>query len=198
MGLQVQEIGCKTGISRANRGTWLRVIRATTGHFHSCAPAKVVMSETVPQPPLLHLTAQIVAAYTSHNRITFEALLRLIRTVYGAVAGTGQAVVVEAKPQPAVPVKRSVFPDHLVCLEDGKKLKMLKRHLMTTYKLTPEQYRQRWDLPADYPMVARDYAARRSALAKKIGLGRNLASKAVATPETRSRQARSTTPAAAR
>ena len=158
------------------------------------------MSETVPQPPLLQLTAQIVAAYTTHNRITSEALLGLIGNVYGAVAGIGQGVVDEPKPQPAVAVKRSVFPDHLVCLEDGKKVKMLKRHLMTTYKLTPEQYRQKWDLPAKYPMVALDYAARRSALAKEIGLGRKLAaksgSKPAATPVSRSRRARSPTPAA--
>jgi predicted transcriptional regulator len=80
--------------------------------------------------------------------------------------------VVDVKQQPAVPVKRSVFAGYLVCLEDGKKLKMLKRHLMTTYRLTPEQYRQKWGLPANYPMVAPDYAARRSVLAKNIGLGR--------------------------
>lgn len=160
------------------------------------------MSEIVPQPPLLHLTAQIVAAHASHNHITSEALLRLIESVYGALAGSGQAVAEEVKPLPAVPVKRSVFPDHIVCLEDGKKLKMLKRHLMTTYKLTPEQYRHKWGLPANYPMVAPDYAARRSALAKKIGLGRNRAAKPVppkpvATPVSRSRRARSTTAAAA-
>jgi len=130
------------------------------------------MSETVPQPSLLKLTAQIVAAHASHNHVTTEALLNLIERVYGALAGSGQPVVEEAKPQPAVPVKRSVFPDHIVCLEDGKKLKMLKRHLMTTYGLTPEQYRQKWALPANYPMVAPDYAARRSTLAKQIGLGR--------------------------
>jgi predicted transcriptional regulator len=140
-------------------------------------PAKATMSESTPQPPLLHLTAQIVAAQVSHNHITQEGLLHLIESVYGALAGSGRAVAEAAKPQPAVPVKRSVFPDHLVCLEDGKKLKMLKRHLMTAYKLTPEQYREKWGLPASYPMVAPEYAARRSALAKQIGLGRKPGSK---------------------
>ena len=103
----------------------------------------------------------------------------MIKTVYGALAGSGQAAVEEPKQQPAVPVKRSVFPDHLVCLEDGKKLKILKRHLMTVYGLTPEQYRDKWGLPPSYPMVAPDYAARRSALAKQIGLGRKRVAKPV-------------------
>ncbi|MGC1779928.1 MAG: MucR family transcriptional regulator, partial [Xanthobacteraceae bacterium] len=130
------------------------------------------MSETAAQPSLLHLTAQIVAAHASHNNVTPEILLQLIGSVYGALAGSRRPAAEEAKPEPAVPVKRSVFPDHLVCLEDGKKLKMLKRHLMTTYKLTPEQYRAKWGLPKSYPMVAPDYAAQRSVLAKQIGLGR--------------------------
>ncbi len=131
------------------------------------------MTETTSQPRVLHLTAQIVAAHTSHNQITSEALLRLIVNVHAALVGIdAPAGVTAAKPQPAVPVKRSVFPGHIVCLEDGKKLKMLKRHLMTSYGLTPEQYRTKWELPASYPMVAPDYAAQRSTLAKQIGLGR--------------------------
>jgi predicted transcriptional regulator len=139
------------------------------------------MSETT-SPPLLQLTAKIVAGYASHNRIDAPGLLRLIETVYSALAGSGSAAAAEGAPQPAVPIKRSVFPGYLVCLEDGKKLKMLKRHLMTTYGLTPEQYRQKWGLPPSYPMVAPEYAARRSRLAKEIGLGRLPAAKAPAAP----------------
>jgi predicted transcriptional regulator len=137
------------------------------------------MSETTSHPPVLQLTAQIVAAHAAHNHVTAEALVRMIESVYATLTAVGTATPAPEKPQPAVPVKRSVFPDHIVCLEDGKKLKMLKRHLMTTYNLTPEQYRDKWGLPASYPMVAPDYAARRSTLAKKIGLGR----KPVAQPE---------------
>jgi predicted transcriptional regulator len=129
------------------------------------------MPETAPSASLLSLTARIVAAHAAHNQVSHEALLRLIESVYGALAGTGQPEATEPPPQPAVPVKRSVFNDHIVCLEDGKKLKMLKRHLMTVYGMSPEQYREKWGLPANYPMVAPDYAARRSTLAKKIGLG---------------------------
>jgi predicted transcriptional regulator len=131
------------------------------------------MTETT-SPSLLSLTAQIVGAHASHNQVTSEALLRLIESVYSTLASVGTSAVVTTseKPQPAVPIKKSVFSDHIVCLEDGKKLKMLKRHLATSYNLTPEQYREKWGLPASYPMVAPDYAQRRSALAKSIGLGR--------------------------
>jgi predicted transcriptional regulator len=129
------------------------------------------MGETT-VPPLLNLTVQIVAAYASHNQVTREALLRLVENVHAALAGIGQPIVEQMKPQPAVPVKRSVFAGYIVCLEDGKKLKMLKRHLMTVYGLTPEQYREKWGLPASYPMVAPDYVAQRSAMAKATGLGR--------------------------
>ena len=130
------------------------------------------MSETASQSSLLRLTTQIVAAHASHNQVTPDSLLRMIESVYATLSSVGTAAPAPEKPQPAVPIKRSVFPDHIVCLEDGKKLKMLKRHLMTTYQMTPEQYREKWGLPANYPMVAPDYAARRSTLAKKIGLGR--------------------------
>ena len=106
----------------------------------------------------------------------------MIGSVYATLATVGTSTPVPEKLQPAVPVKRSVFPDHLVCLEDGKKLKMLKRHLKTTYNLTPDQYRTKWGLPASYPMVAPDYAARRSTLAKKIGLGLKPAAKSVLAP----------------
>lgn len=127
---------------------------------------------------LLALTAEIVAAYVSNNRIDAGELPALIRQVYATLGGIGAAPAAGAaqpaadRPVPAVPVKKSVTPDYIVCLEDGRKLKMLKRHLMSHYKLTPEQYRERWGLPADYPMVAPNYAIRRQVLAKKIGLGK--------------------------
>jgi len=122
---------------------------------------------------LITLTSDIVAAHVSNNSVSVGDLPALITNVYGALASLGQtAPVVEAPPEPAVSVRSSVKPDHIVCLEDGKKLKMLKRHLMTHYNLTPEQYRARWNLPADYPMVAPNYAEKRRELAKKIGLGR--------------------------
>lgn len=126
------------------------------------------MSET-----LITLTSDIVAAHVSNNSVSVGDLAALISNVYGALAGLGQSVpVAEVPPEPAVSIRSSVKPDHIVCLEDGKKLKMLKRHLMTHYNLTPEQYRARWNLPADYPMVAPNYAEKRRELAKKIGLGR--------------------------
>ncbi|WP_260928305.1 MucR family transcriptional regulator [Novosphingobium sp. 9] len=126
------------------------------------------MSET-----LITLTSDIVAAHVSNNSVSVDDLPSLISNVYGALAGLGTTVTVEEeKPEPAVSVRASVKPDYIVCLEDGKKLKMLKRHLMTHYNMTPEEYRVRWNLPADYPMVAPNYAEKRRELAKKIGLGR--------------------------
>jgi len=122
---------------------------------------------------LITLTSDIVAAHVSNNSVSVGDLPALISNVYNALSGVGAtAPVAEAPPEPAVSVRSSVKPDHIVCLEDGKKLKMLKRHLMTHYNLTPEQYRARWNLPADYPMVAPNYAEKRRELAKKIGLGR--------------------------
>jgi predicted transcriptional regulator len=122
---------------------------------------------------LLTLTADIVSAHISNNSVSVGEVPGLIARVHGALAGLGvEAPVIEPPQKPAVSVRASVRPDHIVCLEDGKKLKMLKRHLMTHYQLTPEQYRTKWNLPADYSMVAPDYAERRKALALKIGLGR--------------------------
>ncbi len=122
---------------------------------------------------LITLTSDIVAAHVSNNSVSVDDLPSLITNVFGALAGLGQAAAAPEKaPEPAVSVRSSIKPDHIVCLEDGKKLKMLKRHLMTHYNMTPEQYRQRWNLPADYPMVAPNYAEKRRELAKKIGLGR--------------------------
>ena len=118
-------------------------------------------------------TASIVAAYVSHNPIGADQIAALIAHVHAALANVsaGHHVGGAEILKPAVPVKRSITPDYLVCLEDGKKFKSLKRHLRTQYKMSPEQYRERWNLPADYPMVAPNYAETRSQLAKKMGLG---------------------------
>ena len=121
---------------------------------------------------LITLTADIVSAHVSNNSVAVSDLPLLISNVHGALSGLGDAPEAPApRPEPAVSVRSSVKPDYVVCLEDGKKLKMLKRHLMTHYNLTPDQYRQKWGLNADYPMVAPNYAEQRRALAKKIGLG---------------------------
>lgn len=130
------------------------------------------MAENGSSETVLRLTAQIVAAHVEHNAVQADALPGLIEKVYQTLRDVGQAPVEPARPVPAVPVKQSVKPDYIICLEDGKKLKMLKRHLMTSYQMTPAQYRARWGLSADYPMVAPSYAKVRSSLAKKIGLGR--------------------------
>ncbi len=122
---------------------------------------------------VLQYAAQIVSAHVSNNSVQSSDLPSLIQQVYAALTTLGSASAqVAEKPEPAVPLKKSVFADYIVCLEDGKKLKMLKRHLMTSYNLTPDAYRERWGLPSNYPMVAPSYAERRSALAKSIGLGR--------------------------
>jgi predicted transcriptional regulator len=121
---------------------------------------------------LLSLTTEIVAAHVSNNTIPLTELPSLIEQVYRSLATVGsEPAAVEEKLQPAVPIKKSVTPDYIICLEDGKKLKMLKRHLKTAYNMTPEEYRDRWSLSADYPMVAPNYARQRSSLAKQIGLG---------------------------
>jgi predicted transcriptional regulator len=129
------------------------------------------MAEPPANDNVLGLTVQIVSAHVAHNAVASEALPSLIQEVYKTLAGVGKEPAEPEKPQPAVPVKRSVFADYIICLEDGKRLKMLKRHLKTAYDMTPEQYRERWGLPPDYPMVAPNYARHRSTLAKKIGLG---------------------------
>jgi predicted transcriptional regulator len=129
------------------------------------------MSDVEENDDVLGLTAQIVSAHVSNNSVTPDSLPALIQEVYRTLSGVGREPPAQDKLTPAVPVKKSVFPDHIVCLEDGKKLKMLKRHLKTAYGMTPEQYRERWGLAQDYPMVAPNYAKHRSSLAKKIGLG---------------------------
>ncbi|HSJ78546.1 MAG TPA: MucR family transcriptional regulator [Erythrobacter sp.] len=122
---------------------------------------------------LITLTSDIVAAHVSNNDVAVGDLPELITNVFNALAGLGEvAEVEEVKPQPAVSIRNSIKPDYIVCLEDGKKLKMLKRYLRTNFDMTPEEYRARWGLPSDYPMVAPNYAEKRRDLAKKIGLGR--------------------------
>ena len=123
---------------------------------------------------LIALTSDIVAAHVSNNNVPIDGVPTLISTVYGALSNLGNAAPApEQRPEPAVSVRASVKRDHLVCLEDGRKMKMLKRHLMTEHGMTPGDYRQRWGLAADYPMVASGYAETRRDLAIKIGLGRN-------------------------
>jgi predicted transcriptional regulator len=124
---------------------------------------------------LIEIAAEVVSAYVSNNPLPASELPQLIRSVHSALAGLGGVAVVEVKEEklvPAVNPKKSVFDDHIICLEDGKKFKSLKRHLMTHYKLTPEAYRDKWNLDANYPMVAPAYARQRSSLAREMGLGR--------------------------
>ena len=121
---------------------------------------------------LLTLTADIVAAHVSNNSVAVNDLPNLIQNVHGALAGiAGASSAPEARPEPKVSIRSSIKPDYIVCLEDGKRMKMLKRHLMTHYQMTPDQYRQKWGLSSDYPMVAPNSAEQRRALAKSIGLG---------------------------
>jgi predicted transcriptional regulator len=131
------------------------------------------MSESTTSPNFIELSADIVSAYVSNNSVPAAELPALLSSVYAALSNTGQAQSQEppAELTPAVPVKKSVTPDAVICLEDGKKFKSLKRHLRTTFDMTPEQYRAKWNLPADYPMVAPNYAKARSELAKTMGLG---------------------------
>ena len=133
------------------------------------------MPESESDTSSLELVSKIVSAYVSRNSLPPGELPQLIRTVHEALKTPDQ--VAAARPEPAVPIKKSVHPDYVICLEDGMKLKMLKRHLRASYDMSPDEYRQRWGLPADYPMVAPKYAAVRSELAKKIGLGRKAGSK---------------------
>ena len=120
---------------------------------------------------IIEWTAEIVASYVQKNSVSISDLPQLIKIVQDALTSLSKGSPAE-KPQPAVSIRRSVTPDYIVCLEEGRKLKMLKRHLATAYGMTPEEYREKWGLPADYPMVAPNYAKQRSYLAKKIGLGK--------------------------
>ncbi|HTZ80375.1 MAG TPA: MucR family transcriptional regulator [Stellaceae bacterium] len=137
------------------------------------------MTEQIPgktaEDHLLRMTADVVAAYVSNNALPTAQLPDFIASIYASLRTldhkheTGETGALK----PAVPIRKSITPDYLVCLEDGKKLKMLKRHLRSTYNMTPDEYRQKWGLPPDYPMVAPNYAEQRSAFAKKIGLGKS-------------------------
>jgi predicted transcriptional regulator len=131
------------------------------------------MSDTTSGGGFIKLTADIVSAYVSNNSVPTTDLPALIGQVHSALSrvSTGQIEPSSEPPKPAISVKKSITPDHIVCLEDGKKFKSLKRHLRTQYNMTPEQYREKWALPPDYPMVAPNYAAARSHLAKQMGLG---------------------------
>lgn len=129
------------------------------------------MSDDFADADILALTAQIVSAQVGNNSVTADALPGLIQDVFRSLSGIGAPAPESERPEPAVPIKKSIFPDYIICLEDGKKLKMLKRHLQASFGMSPEQYRARWGLAADYPMVAPNYAAVRSRLAKQIGLG---------------------------
>ena len=132
--------------------------------------------ESEKQQRRLELTVNIVGAHVGNNSVAVADLPAIIAKIHDALAGLGAAPIEpEVKQQPAVSIRSSVKPDFIVCLEDGKKLKMLKRHLMTHYRMTPDQYRAKWGLAADYPMVAPNYAALRSTLAKKAGLGKSRA-----------------------
>lgn len=131
------------------------------------------MAENSGENAYIELTAQIVSAYVGNNAVPSAEIAALISQVYGALKrlSGGPTAAADEAPKPAVPVKRSLAADYIVCLEDGKKFKSLRRHLRTQYNMTPEQYREKWGLPADYPMVAPNYAATRSQLAKQMGLG---------------------------
>ena len=124
---------------------------------------------------LLRMTAEVVSAYLSNNMLPAGQISEVIQAVHGSLnaLSTGKLDAAAEPPKPAVPIKKSISPDYIICLEDGKKLKMLKRHLRSTYNMTPDEYRVKWGLPSDYPMVAPNYAKQRSEFAKKIGLGRN-------------------------
>lgn len=130
------------------------------------------MSDLIDRSEILALTTEIVAAHVGNNAVSGSDVAALIQTVFDTISGLGSEEAGPVELTPAVPIRRSVTDDYIICLEDGKKLKMLKRHLMTAYGMTPEDYRAKWGLKHDYPMVAPNYAAKRQELAKKIGLGR--------------------------
>jgi predicted transcriptional regulator len=147
---------------------------------------------------IIELTADIVSAHVANNNVATAELPELIRSVFAALSKTNEPLVeTAARPEPAVSVRSSVKPDYIVCLEDGAKLKMLKRYLRTNFNMTPEEYRAKWDLPRDYPMVAPNYAEQRRTLAHKIGLGHKKAPVEVAAPVKAKRAAKPRAPKAA-
>ena len=134
-------------------------------------------AEKLPRQDLLRMVTEIASAYVAQNTVTASQIPNIITTVFDTLSGISEGTADGSAHagKPAVAIRRSVTPDFIVCLEDGRKMKMLKRHLRTAYNLSPDEYRSRWGLPADYPMVAPNYAKRRSEFAKKIGLGRKRA-----------------------
>jgi predicted transcriptional regulator len=151
--------------------------------MHQEANAVVEENQKLSPETLLTLTSDIVSAHVGNNDVSVADVPALVSNVYAALAGLGDAPVVEeARPEPAVSIRSSVKPDYIVCLEDGKKMTMLKRYLRTNYDMSPEEYRARWNLPADYPMIAPAYAERRRELAKKNGLGRKPGTKVAPKP----------------
>ncbi len=132
------------------------------------------MSDQENQSEFLELMTEIVAAHVSNNALPVAELPQLIQDVYKTLLTVGSGQSSSERLQPAVSIKKSIMPDYIICLEDGKKFKMLKRYLKTAYNMTPEEYREKWSLPRDYPMVAPNYGKHRSSLAKKIGLGTKL------------------------
>ena len=134
-------------------------------------------SDNLPHAEVLQMTTKVVSAYVGHNSVGETQIPEVIKSVYASLAGLDghTELGAKAKQKPAVPIKKSITDDYVICLEDGKKFKMLKRHLRTTYGLSPEDYRARWGLGSDYPMVAPNYAKWRSAFAKQIGLGKRRA-----------------------
>jgi predicted transcriptional regulator len=140
--------------------------------------------ENLNSTELLNLATEIVSAYVSNNSVAIEGLSGLIQQVYKTLADVGSLCGASKRPEPAVAINKSINPDFIICLEDGKKLKMLKRHLKTSYNMTPEEYRERWGLSPDYPMVAPNYAKQRSRLAMEIGLGTRSRRKTKPTIET--------------
>ena len=131
-------------------------------------------TDSLSRDALLQMTTKVVSAYVGNNTISDVQISDVIESVYGSLEGLGTGAH-QTKQKPAVPIKRSITPDHIICLEDGKKLKMLKRYLRTTHGMSPDEYRAKWGLAADYPMVAPNYAKKRSAFAKEIGLGKRKA-----------------------
>ncbi len=178
----------------ARRGIVRQVL---TSYTSTNSRTRKVMTEIEQNRALLGLTAEIVSAHVKNNTVATTELHGLIENVYAALRDAGQVSASPAqaqvqkearaelpeRPAPFVSPKKSVFPDYIICLEDGRKLKTLKRHLRSTYNMTPEQYREKWDLPADYPMVAPNYAEHRSALAKQLGLGRKPATPTANAPK---------------
>ena len=149
---------------------------ALRGSFWVEAMSESSTKSVLSNDELMRMTSEIVSSFVSNNPVTTECLPDVIRSVYRTVsglaaAGDGKA---EDKPKPAIPISKSVTNDHIVCLEDGRKLKMLKRYLRSRYDMSPDEYRRRWGLAADYPMVAPNYTQRRSEFAKKIGLGKGV------------------------